>query len=83
MPLNLSARSRDYRFLFQWEGWWSYELCFDKYIRQFHQEKDGTTTAEFFLGRLSDPLDSVSTDQYHVVTYNKVRPLPPSTREHV
>mmetsp|Transcript_14229 Transcript_14229/g.40269 ORF Transcript_14229/g.40269 Transcript_14229/m.40269 type:complete len:386 (-) Transcript_14229:195-1352(-) len=31
------------------EDWWTYELCFERHIRQFHKEKDGRLT-EFSLG---------------------------------
>lgn len=32
------------------EGWWQYELCFGRHIRQFHVEGDSVVT-EFYLGR--------------------------------
>eukprot|EP00271_Cylindrocystis_brebissonii_P013173 TRINITY_DN32793_c0_g1_i1.p1 TRINITY_DN32793_c0_g1~~TRINITY_DN32793_c0_g1_i1.p1 ORF type:complete len:391 (-),score=89.62 TRINITY_DN32793_c0_g1_i1:756-1928(-) len=31
------------------EGWWTYELCFKKHLRQYHSEKD-QVVAEFYLG---------------------------------
>ena len=43
------------------EGWWTYEFCFMKSLRQFHQEKHKSPTGaettqvtqEYFLGRWS------------------------------
>lgn len=32
------------------EGWWTYEFCFGKGIRQYHRDSDGRITAEFSLG---------------------------------
>jgi len=31
------------------EGWWTYEFCYRKAVKQFHQE-NGVNTAEFVLG---------------------------------
>jgi len=36
--------------IYRWEGWWTYEFCFGKHVRQFHQEQDGTIPAQFYLG---------------------------------
>eukprot|EP00238_Polyblepharides_amylifera_P005546 CAMPEP_0196583650 /NCGR_PEP_ID=MMETSP1081-20130531/44206_1 /TAXON_ID=36882 /ORGANISM="Pyramimonas amylifera, Strain CCMP720" /LENGTH=430 /DNA_ID=CAMNT_0041904599 /DNA_START=120 /DNA_END=1412 /DNA_ORIENTATION=+ len=38
---------------FRVEGWWTYELCIDKHVRQFHQEKD-SVVSEFFLGHFDE-----------------------------
>lgn len=32
------------------EGWWTYEFCFGRSIRQYHRDNEGTITAEFSLG---------------------------------
>ncbi|EEY58395.1 uncharacterized protein PITG_01058 [Phytophthora infestans T30-4] len=32
------------------EGWWTYEFCFGRSLRQYHRDGDGRTTAEFSLG---------------------------------
>jgi len=42
------------------EGWWTYELCYNQHVRQFHQERD-TLMSEFFLGRF----DKEATLKHH------------------
>ncbi|KAK1936720.1 Protein OS-9 [Phytophthora citrophthora] len=32
------------------EGWWTYEFCFGRSLRQYHRDGDGRVTAEFSLG---------------------------------
>ncbi|KAF1329739.1 Protein os-9, partial [Globisporangium splendens] len=32
------------------EGWWTYEFCFGRGIRQYHRDSEGRITAEFSLG---------------------------------
>jgi hypothetical protein len=32
------------------EGWWTYEFCIGRQIRQYHRESDGSITSEFLLG---------------------------------
>jgi len=32
------------------EGWWTYEYCHEKHMRQYHKDADGTMT-EFILGK--------------------------------
>eukprot|EP01130_Rhizamoeba_saxonica_P016870 TRINITY_DN7884_c0_g1_i1.p1 TRINITY_DN7884_c0_g1~~TRINITY_DN7884_c0_g1_i1.p1 ORF type:complete len:389 (+),score=112.08 TRINITY_DN7884_c0_g1_i1:282-1448(+) len=36
--------------LFRMEGWWTYEFCYGSYIKQFHQNEDGTVGMTFLLG---------------------------------
>lgn len=36
--------------LFRQEGWWSYEFCHQKYVRQLHVEDENKIVQEFFLG---------------------------------
>mmetsp|Transcript_8162 Transcript_8162/g.13172 ORF Transcript_8162/g.13172 Transcript_8162/m.13172 type:complete len:388 (-) Transcript_8162:65-1228(-) len=38
------------------EGWWTYELCFERHLIQYHKEKDGRVT-QFLLGEFS-PLEN-------------------------
>lgn len=33
------------------EGWWTYEFCFGRSIRQYHRDSEGKVTAEFSLGQ--------------------------------
>ncbi|KAL4114755.1 hypothetical protein PRIC2_014208 [Phytophthora ramorum] len=33
------------------EGWWTYEFCFGRSLRQYHRDGDGRITADFSLGR--------------------------------
>lgn len=47
------------RCFYRLEDWWTYELCYQKHVRQFHREKD-VLTAEYLLG-VYDP-DSADTD---------------------
>lgn len=32
------------------DGWWIYEVCLGKHVRQFHKNADNSLAAEFFLG---------------------------------
>ena len=36
------------------QGWWTFELCVRKHVRQFHQEKD-LVVSEYVLGRFDEP----------------------------
>eukprot|EP01125_Pyxidicula_operculata_P008554 TRINITY_DN2864_c0_g1_i1.p1 TRINITY_DN2864_c0_g1~~TRINITY_DN2864_c0_g1_i1.p1 ORF type:complete len:347 (+),score=87.02 TRINITY_DN2864_c0_g1_i1:1229-2269(+) len=36
--------------IYRWEGWWTYEFCYGKHIRQFHQEQDGKVSTQYYLG---------------------------------
>lgn len=37
------------RCFYRLEDWWTYELCYQKHVRQFHREKD-VLTSEYLLG---------------------------------
>ena len=37
------------RCFYRLDDWWTYELCYQKHVRQFHREKD-VLTAEYLLG---------------------------------
>ncbi|CAI5734743.1 unnamed protein product [Hyaloperonospora brassicae] len=32
------------------EGWWTYEYCFGRSVRQYHRDEDGQVTLDFLLG---------------------------------
>uniref|UniRef100_A0AAV1U4Q6 MRH domain-containing protein n=1 Tax=Peronospora matthiolae TaxID=2874970 RepID=A0AAV1U4Q6_9STRA len=32
------------------EGWWTYEYCFGRSVRQYHRDEDGQLTADYTLG---------------------------------
>jgi hypothetical protein len=38
------------------DGWWTYEFCFGKQVRQFHLTQQGKVEGEYILGRVTDPL---------------------------
>jgi len=42
--------------LYRLAGWWTYEFCYGKHIRQYHQEKDAPIRPqdEFFLGKQTE-----------------------------
>ena len=52
---RLGGQVSDYLFglmgtcFYRVEGWWTYEFCFQKHLKQFHQENN-VNTAEFLLG---------------------------------
>ncbi|KAL9641442.1 hypothetical protein ABK040_013368 [Willaertia magna] len=39
---------------FRITGWWIFEFCFNKFVRQFHQEQQ-KVTMEYFLGHTLEP----------------------------
>lgn len=41
-------------------GWWTYEVCYKKEVRQFHQEPDGTRPSDWSMGKFVAPGDSQS-----------------------
>eukprot|EP01121_Diplochlamys_sp_Union-15-3_P009952 TRINITY_DN2739_c0_g1_i2.p1 TRINITY_DN2739_c0_g1~~TRINITY_DN2739_c0_g1_i2.p1 ORF type:complete len:304 (-),score=27.95 TRINITY_DN2739_c0_g1_i2:411-1322(-) len=40
--------------LFKVEGWWSYEFCFGRHIRQYHEDERGKLSNEYYLGYPKD-----------------------------
>ena len=52
---NLGARC-----FYRLEDWWTYELCYQKHVRQFHREKD-VLTAEYLLGVFKGDLNDGDT----------------------
>uniref|UniRef100_A0A1D1XVU6 Protein OS-9 homolog n=2 Tax=Anthurium amnicola TaxID=1678845 RepID=A0A1D1XVU6_9ARAE len=51
------------RCLYRLEGWWSYELCYQRQLRQFHLEDD-KVTQEFVLGEF-DPEATIAFNRNH------------------
>ncbi|KAJ0388566.1 hypothetical protein P43SY_011539 [Pythium insidiosum] len=39
-------------------GWWTYEVCYGKEVRQFHEEPDGSRPSDWSMGAYvsDDPL---------------------------
>ena len=46
------------RCFYRLEDWWTYELCYQKHVRQFHREKD-VLTSEYLLGLYEAETDTV------------------------
>ena len=55
------------RCFYRLEDWWTYELCYQKHVRQFHREKD-VLTAEYLLGVYHQ--DSADIDTLQVASPN-------------
>jgi hypothetical protein len=55
--------------IYRWEGWWTYEFCYGKHIRQFHQEQDGSIPAQFFLGQETGTTSGVPGPDYYSIEY--------------
>ncbi|XP_023955101.2 endoplasmic reticulum lectin 1 isoform X2 [Bicyclus anynana] len=76
-PINLlkplfSQKICSYRL----ESYWSYEVCHGRYVRQYHEERDGKTvkTQEFFLGTWNDEEQSKLEEKWKVALENKEPP---------
>jgi hypothetical protein len=52
------------------DGWWTYELCYEKHLRQFHKEKDGRLT-EYMLGVYDGGINQALEDSNEVLTADK------------
>lgn len=49
MPGQQCALSAGARCFYRLEDWWTYELCYEKHVRQFHREKE-VLSSEYSLG---------------------------------
>ena len=49
MPEQQCAPSAGARCFYRLEDWWTYELCYEKHVCQFHREKD-VLSSEYSLG---------------------------------
>lgn len=43
--------------IYRLQGWWNYEFCFNRHIRQFHANQLNIVEDQFFLGHLSAEID--------------------------
>uniref|UniRef100_A0A6B2L9W3 MRH domain-containing protein n=1 Tax=Arcella intermedia TaxID=1963864 RepID=A0A6B2L9W3_9EUKA len=59
------------RCLYRLEGWWTYEFCYGKHVRQFHQDKDGTIVASFNLGLKTDASKGVAGEDFYYEKFSK------------
>jgi hypothetical protein len=48
-------------------GWWSYEVCYGKEVRQYHEEQDGTRPSDWSMG-VFVPDDKKKADEIEVVS---------------
>ena len=58
---------------FRFAGWWIYEFCFGRHVRQFHQEQH-QVTAEFFLGHSKEIQPVTKYLKYYDVHINEQSP---------
>jgi len=40
--------------IYRLTGWWTYEFCHNKHVREFHREKDGSESQIFMLGQYQE-----------------------------
>jgi len=54
-------------------GWWTYEFCYGKHLRQFHQEKDMPLRPqdEFYLGRQDGSEEGTQHPEYYSEIYSE------------
>ena len=59
------------------EHYWTYELCHGRYIRQYHEERDGKNVKVFhmidFKQTSNNPLLSLQTTEYYLGEYSSER----------
>ncbi|EFC38741.1 predicted protein [Naegleria gruberi] len=58
---------------FRIAGWWLYEFCFNKFVRQFHQEQH-TVTNEYFLGYSKEQSPTNKNVKYFDINFNEQTP---------
>jgi len=68
-PLGVSC-------LYRIEGWWTYEFCYGKHVRQFHQERDKPIGPkdEYFLGKWVPGTEGLENKGFYSETYTDGTP---------
>jgi len=59
---------------FRWEGWWTYEFCYGKYVRQFHQGKNGELGDQYYLGYDEGDSKTQENPLYYSIFYENGTP---------
>ncbi|KAK0426006.1 hypothetical protein QR680_009499 [Steinernema hermaphroditum] len=49
-PAELIAPMNEEQCAYRNDGYWTYEICHGRYIRQFHEEKGGSIGLEYYMG---------------------------------
>merc|ERR1719346_369779 len=62
------------------EHYWTYELCHGKYLRQYHEERDGKQikTQEYFLGKFTKEMFNELVVEHEKDIANKITRPPPT-----
>lgn len=62
------------------EPYWTYELCHGKYLRQYHEERDGKQikTQEYFLGKFTKEMFNELVVEHEKDIANKITRPPPT-----
>eukprot|EP01118_Nematostelium_gracile_P006749 TRINITY_DN2176_c0_g1_i3.p1 TRINITY_DN2176_c0_g1~~TRINITY_DN2176_c0_g1_i3.p1 ORF type:complete len:232 (-),score=33.72 TRINITY_DN2176_c0_g1_i3:382-1077(-) len=57
--------------LYKLGGWWSYEVCYGRYVRQYHQEKDKPILPkdDFWLGLATPDAGGFESEDYYSEIY--------------
>jgi len=55
--------------IYRWEGWWTYEFCYGKHVRQFHQEQDGSIPSQYLLGQDVGTTSGAPADDFYSEEY--------------
>ena len=47
---------------YRFEGWWTYEFCFKKHVRQYHVESNSKVSVDYSLGKFNEALTNKTRD---------------------
>ena len=47
---------------YRFEGWWTYEFCFKKHVRQYHVESNAKISVDYSLGKFNEALTNKTRD---------------------